>query len=281
MRKLLYILIAIAFISCKPSKPSGILSEGKMEQVLYDYHMARGLALTADSADLKGRAYILAALKANGVSEAEFDSSMVWYVQHAEILQKIYKNLGERMKDELAAMGAATNEVNRYSNLTTQGDTANIWNGRSFYLLSGNGFSNRFTFEVKADTSFHPADQFILSFRASFLQQEGQRHGIACLAVQYNNDSVDYTERHFYGSGDNTYTINTSHRPLKRVYGYVYMQSEWSQSPKLLFIFQPSLVRQRTFIPAPEPEPMPTPLPTDTLKPDSLRKDTLPKAKRG
>jgi len=272
MRKLLYILLIICLASCKPSKPDGILSESKMERVLYDYHMAKALASTGDSTYIKGRAYVLASLQANGVTEAEFDSSMVWYTQHAEILQKIYQNIGERMTNELTSMGAATNTVNKYSNLTAQGDTANIWNGQSFYLLSNQGFTNRFTFEVKADTSFNAGDSFILSFRAQFLQQEGTRHGIAVLAVQYDNDSVNCLERHFYGSGDNTFPLNTTpQRSIKRVYGYVYMLSEWTPVPRRLFIFQPSLVRQRTSKPKPQPAPA---QPAAPVKPDSLKPDS-------
>lgn len=281
-RQLLTLALVVVGLlaACKPSKPDGVLSESKMEQVLYDFHVAKALGTASDSANIKSRAYILASLEANGVTEEEFDSSMVWYTQHAEFLQKIYKNIDERMSNELAAMGAATNDVNRYSNLTAKGDTANIWNARHFYMLSGNGFNNRFTFDIKADTTFRPGDTFLFNFRAQFLQQEGQRHGIATLAVQYDNDSVGQTTRHFYGSGDNSYVLPTQPRPIKRVYGYVYMISEWSDKPHRLFIFQPSLVRQRAAQQAPEPPKAPQPAPGDSAKspapapPDSSKKST-------
>ena len=243
MRHLLYIIIVVLLAACKAGKPSGVLSESKMEKILYQYHLMQGLAACGDSSDIKGRAYILVCLRDNGVTEAEFDSSLVWYYQHMEDLQKVYKRIGDRLHSELGDVGEAVNDVNRYSALSNTGDTANVWNGRHYYLLSGNGFANRFTFEIKGDTTFKPGDELLLNFRAQFVQKEGTRHAVAALAVQYEGDSVSHTERHVYGSGDFSLNIAAAPRPIKRVYGYIYMVSEWNVNPRLLFIFSPSLVR--------------------------------------
>ena len=35
---------SIFFSSCKPSIPGGVISESKMERVLYDYHVAQSIA---------------------------------------------------------------------------------------------------------------------------------------------------------------------------------------------------------------------------------------------
>ena len=126
MRHLLYILVVILLAACKVGKPSGILSEGKMEKILYQYHLAIAMAKDGDSAEIKGRAYVRACLRDNGVSEAEFDSSLVWYYQHMEVLQKVYKRISDRLHAELGDVGEETNDVNRYSALAATGDTATI-----------------------------------------------------------------------------------------------------------------------------------------------------------
>ncbi|MBP5360262.1 MAG: DUF4296 domain-containing protein [Bacteroidaceae bacterium] len=275
MRHLLYIIALLLLAACKAGKPSGILSEGKMEKILYQYHLMQGMAANSDSSSIKGRAYILACLKANGVSEAEFDSSLVWYYQHMEELQKIYNNIGERLHAELGDAGGADNDVNRYSKLSSTGDTANVWNGRHYYLLSGNGFSNRFTFEIKGDTVFKPGDELMLNFRAQFVQREGTRHAVAALAVQYEGDSVSHTERHVYGSGDFSLTLDAAHRHIKRVYGYIYMVSEWNINPRLLFVFTPSLVRIHKDLPPPQEE-APAVADTAQVKEDTLSKIAVP-----
>lgn len=300
MRHLLYISVVILLAACKVGKPSGILSESKMERILYEYHLALATAKGTDSAEIKGRAYVLACLRHNGVSEAEFDSSLVWYYQHMEVLQKVYKRIGERLHTELGDVGQADNDVNRYSALSATGDTANVWNGHNYYLLSGNGFNNRITFEVNGDTTFKPNDQIMLNFRAQFVQKEGTRHAVAALAVQYEGDSVSHAERHVYGSGDISLTVETINRPIKRVYGYIYMISEWNINPRLLFIFSPSLVRMHREVKAETPAPLPqgegknqtstdtaatTPLPAgeglgagSSLDPSQMHSRPMPKA---
>ena len=35
----LFLFIAL-LVACTPQRPSGVLSEGKMEDILYDYHLA-------------------------------------------------------------------------------------------------------------------------------------------------------------------------------------------------------------------------------------------------
>ncbi|MGN1213994.1 MAG: DUF4296 domain-containing protein [Bacteroidaceae bacterium] len=245
MKKVVYFLCVLIVVSCKVDKPRDVLDEDEMEQILYDFHLARAMGIESDSSDVMTRAYVLACFKKHGISEQQFDHSMLWYCQHMDELQKIYQRIDERYNLQLSSLGAATNDVNRYSLLSATGDTANIWHDRHFYLLSGNGFTNRVYFEVEADTSFKAGDKFLFNFRAEFLQREGQRHGVASLAVEYENDSVVHTERHFYGNGDYTLPLPSIEMRAKRVYGFIYMISEWNESPRLLFVYRPSLVRMR------------------------------------
>ena len=278
MKKLVFLLLALVLVGCKVGKPDGIIDEATMEEILYQYHLAQSVGMFGDSSSIKSRAYVLACFKDNGVTEAEFDSSMVWYCQHMELLQKIYQHIDERYRNELASLGEATNDVNRYSALSSTGDTANVWNAHSFYLLSSNGLNNHMAFEIKADTSYKAGDSYMLNFRAEFLQQEGQRHGIAALAVQYDNDSVAHSERHFYGSGDNSVFLPSAPRKAKRIYGFIYMDSEWNINPRLLFIFQPSLVRMRAATQSKADIEAKSSLTADSLKKDSVHSsihDTL------
>ncbi len=274
MRLLLVLFVVALTAGCKVSKPKGVIDEGRMEKILYEYHLAQAVSSGGDSTGIKGRAYVLACLRKNGVTEAEFDSSMVWYCQHMEYLQKIYQRIDERYRSELASLGIATNDVNRYSALSTTGDTANVWNSSSFFELSSNGFNNRIVFEVPADTSYKTGDSFMLNFHAEFLQREGRRHGIATLAVQYDNDSVACVTRHFYGSGDNSLALPAVSRVAKRVYGHIYMLSEWNALPRYLFVSRPSLVRMHK-VKTPQQKPGSEHDGSDSTKRDSLRADTV------
>ena len=85
--------------SCGKKVPEDIIQPQAMENLLYDYHLA-----TTMSADLpydenyKKQAYLAYVFQKHGVTEAEFDSSMVWYSRHSDEMNTIYQNLQKRME---------------------------------------------------------------------------------------------------------------------------------------------------------------------------------------
>ncbi len=189
MKKLLlfFIIGIMNFLfmnSCKPGRPSGILSSGTMEDILYDYHIAQGMA-RGDGKQMI--AYEASILKKNDVTKAEFDSSLAYYMRHTEQLHKIYENLSERLDKEVVSLGGSSSIANYGA---SEGDTANIWRGQTASVLSPEKPFNYESFEIKADTSFHKGDRFILDFDAQFIYQDGMRDGVAVLAVQFGNDSI-------------------------------------------------------------------------------------------
>ena len=38
------LILMFVLVGCKPSKPSGVLSESRMVKILVDYHLAQGMA---------------------------------------------------------------------------------------------------------------------------------------------------------------------------------------------------------------------------------------------
>lgn len=95
-----------AFASCKPSLPKDVLSKGKMTDILFDYHIALAMAQSENGGSEKNSlAYREAVLKKHDVTSADFDSSMVYYMRHTELLHDVYKDLAERLDKEVVALG--------------------------------------------------------------------------------------------------------------------------------------------------------------------------------
>ena len=73
--------------SCKPQVPDEYLQPGEFEDVLYDYHLADAMAGNGDNADNESYDVVLyrqAVLRKYGITQAEFDSSLVYYMRHAD-----------------------------------------------------------------------------------------------------------------------------------------------------------------------------------------------------
>ena len=75
----------LLLISCSPSLPSGIRDKEEMTDVLVDIHLAQGMAeARGEDVDATRYKYLHAVFNKHHITEAEFDSSMVYYSGRAE-----------------------------------------------------------------------------------------------------------------------------------------------------------------------------------------------------
>ncbi|MBP5381648.1 MAG: DUF4296 domain-containing protein [Bacteroidaceae bacterium] len=190
-RTFLYLFPLLLLASCSVEVPSDIISERKMERILYDYHMAQGMA-EAKGGDMEKNRYLYVqkVFEKYHVTEAEFDSSMVWYMGHMSYLEDIYKHIEARMERESNKAGLNIPEEDLYRQYTAEGDTANIWQGRDMLFLHGNREENLYSLVIPADTAFHRGDYFKFRCTNRFISQDGQREAYVLMQVKYDNDSV-------------------------------------------------------------------------------------------
>lgn len=283
MKKLMICLVAVMALlfcvsSCKPSLPSGVLSKGKMTDILYDYHLALAMAHMDDNGD-KGQslAYREAVLRKHDVTSAEFDSSMVYYMRHTELLEDVYKDLTDRYNNEITAMGGSAKEGGEFANLSATGDTANVWNlATSMVFMPVKPF-NSTSFDIKVDSTFHKGDRLMLDFDAQFIYQDGMRNGVAMLAVQFGNDSI--AQRTIMIQSTQHYSVELSDADslgIKSVKGYFMLMNDdngtgvSSQTTlKLMFLEHIKLIRMHPQKPVAAPAGS-----SPSASSDSLRKDS-------
>ena len=241
-------LMAMTLVGCKPSIPSDVLSEGEMEDILYDYHVAQAAAEMGENQDVDLRLYKVAVLKKHGCSEADFDSSMVYYSRHAGLLHGIYENLQDRLKNEAEQLGSSVSDMNKFGAATAKGDTADIWNADRAMVLSATSPFNLQSFSFKADTAFHKGDRMMLDFNAQFIFQDGMRDGIVVMALKFGNDSVAQTMVHV--NNTQPYMLTLEDRDslgIKEVKGYFMLGRGNSQNVsstlKLMFVTNIRLYR--------------------------------------
>ena len=287
MKKLMICLVAVMALlfcvsSCKPSLPSGVLSKGKMTDILYDYHLALAMAHMDDNGD-KGQslAYREAVLRKHDVTSAEFDSSMVYYMRHTELLEDVYKDLTDRYNNEITAMGGSAKEGGEFANLSATGDTANVWNlATSMVFMPVKPF-NSTSFDIKVDSTFHKGDRLMLDFDAQFIYQDGMRNGVAMLAVQFSNDSI--AQRTIMIQSTQHYSVELSDDDslgIKSVKGYFMLMNDdngtgvSSQTTlKLMFLEHIKLIRMHPLKPVAAPAGS-----SSSASSDSLRKDSASSA---
>ena len=270
------ICLLLGVVSCKPSLPGDVLSKGKMADILYDYHVALSMAHTADGGDAgQSITYREAVLRKHDVTSAEFDSSMVYYMRHTELLEDVYKELGDRLNNEIVALGG-NGESGQFSNLSATGDTANVWNQAPAMVLSATKPFNAVSFDIPVDTAFHKGDRLMLDFDTQFIFQDGMRGGVALLAVQFKNDSIAQQVTQISNSQHCSIQVaDNDNLGIKSVKGY-FMLSDGSfasdmpssSTLKLMFVEHIKLVRMH------QPKPVQSLASAGTSSTDSLKKDS-------
>ncbi len=254
---LIVILSALSmFLSCKPQVPGKYIQPDEFEDILYDYHLAEGMADNGETDNdnpYNSLLYKQAVFKKYGITQAEFDSSLVYYMRHADRLHDIYENLAKRLSNEAMALGASANDISRYGDLASKRDTSNLWTGVSSSVLMPESPYNVMSFDIEADTTYHKGDKIIFSFNCDFIFRDGIRNATAMLAVRFKNDSI--ASRYIRLSSNTNYSVSVednSNLGIKQIRGFVYMaknsfeQREGTYNLNLMFVHDISLVRMRS-----------------------------------
>lgn len=222
-------LICLAlFLACAPNRPSNVLSEDDMEDVLVDYHLALAMA-ELQVGDLQANRYILtqAALKKHDITEAELDTSLVYWCQNSEKFVKICERVSERLNYMAESQGVERQEKNRYSYLATEGDTANVWNLREGVVLIPNIVDNIYSFSIEADSTYLPGDYFMWAFKTQFLSSDHYNEAYALFTIHYENDSIVGKSQRLGSSRQYEMKINCPAKfrdvPIRNISGTVYI----------------------------------------------------------
>ena len=277
---LFLVLFCLFFsFSCKNKTPDDVISPSKMEQILFDYHMAEAAEamMPGDKGENKGR-FVDGVFLKYGISEKDFSRSMAYYFRHTDKLSEIYNRLRERYGTLASGADQALPD------LGISGDTVNIWNGPSAYLLS-NQAENHILYEVKADTSFQAGDRIVWNFNTSWVYHDGSKNMIAVIKAEYANDSVATATRDFFSSGKQEISLTLAEVPLRRLVCQLYLVSSWTEKPRLAIVKNPVLLRARIRkLPLMDEEPLEPSAVSDSMRQRGLRereiRDSLLKDER-
>lgn len=243
----LFLMILMMAVGCKPKVPSEYVQPDELEDMLYEYHVAEAMARNGGTdADYKQTEYFLAVLEKHNVTEAVFDSSLVFYYSHAERLKEIYLRVHERLVNDAKKLGASVGDINRYSQYSETGDTANIWRDETAMLLIPRPTKNRFDFVVKADSTFKLGDSFMFQFMTEHIWQSGSKDAVVCIKTTYEKDSVLQSVNHVSISGITQLRVPYNKTlKIKELRGFIYLPQgeEDVETRRLMFVSQIQLIR--------------------------------------
>jgi hypothetical protein len=231
---------------CKVRRPKGVIPESQMENLLYDYHIAKVLGENLPyNENYKKALYIEYVFRKHNTTETVFDSSMVWYTRHAEILSKIYERVGKRLKAEQNEIDNLIAIRDHKPKISAPGDSIDLWLSDRMMLLTGNPLNNKLTFVLPSDSNFKARDtiQWNMYYYFPDARADSAESALMSMAIQYANDSVISKTNRVYGSGLQSIRIQADTLGnIKEVRGHVYY-SGGRDSAKYLLANHISLIR--------------------------------------
>lgn len=116
-------LVLLFFLSLVGCRPHGVLSSKQMRSVLYDLHRADAILQAAGynyGHDEDVAKYYQAVMDKHGVTQAQFDSSLVWYTNNPQLFDKIYPRVVKELEANRDAWQAQHDETQRLIGLELQ-----------------------------------------------------------------------------------------------------------------------------------------------------------------
>lgn len=277
MKKLcFFFILMLTVMACKVKRPDGVIAESQMEELLYDYHLARSMGENLPVSDnYKKALYIQSVFQKYDVTQAEFDSSMVWYTRHTDILAKIYEKINDRLKEEQASINHMVAIRDKKSPVSQPGDSVELWFMEQVSCLTNAQDNNKISFVIPADVNSQDRDALV--WKASFFypSKAGKAMPETYMAMQmiYRNDSVITSSRKITRSGEQEIRLQSDTLgALREVRGYIYFEVG---KDDYVLVHNISMKRYRVTGEIAKPvEPVPTDS-TRTVKSLPVSKDTL------
>lgn len=229
------LLGAALLVGCGKQIPTDVIQPDRMENILYDYHLSISMSNNLSYSDnYQKEAYKNYVFQKYRITEAEFDSSMVWYTRHTEELAAIYKKLGERFRKEKKQVQTLLAQRENKPAISQPGDTVNVWYDHTIYWLTDAPLTDKVTFEIPTDSNFKAKDAFLWSADYTFLSDGGRKATVG-FNIMFDNDSVVGRVQEITRSGmQSLYIKSDSAFAIKSVNGFIYYEDDSLRTPGLI-----------------------------------------------
>lgn len=219
-------MFLLTVTGCKVRRPDSVIPESKMENLLYDYHLAKAMGDNLPyNENYKKALYLDAVFNKYGTTEAVFDSSLVWYTRNTEILSKIYERVSKRLKSQQDEINHLIALRDNKPKMSEPGDSIDVWPWKRLIRLTGKEMNNRYAFELSADSNFKDRDTLIWEVRYKFLnpmRPDSMRSVMMAMQVIYEKDTLNRVETISKSGRYKIRLVADTLGAMKEIKGFIY-----------------------------------------------------------
>jgi len=220
----IYCILTLICLAASCSRvPKHILSERKMRVVLYDMLLAEAMIETMPTFNTNDERSMVydAVFTKHRITQAEYDSSLVWYGKNMDLYMAIYILVQKDINAALTAMGDI--KSNTLSGNVLDGDSIDIWISKRSDVFTPNRVFNTLLFDIVPQNPFAPGSYYELRLSVwGILPVLKHKPKIHLSAVQA--DTIISVNKEITGDGYYEAVVQTVDTlEVMRIYGYVLM----------------------------------------------------------
>ena len=187
-------LLVVVMVACKVERPGYVLSDGVMEKVLYDYHIAKAMGENLDyNEQYKRTLYLNAVFKKHNITQAQFDTTMAWYARHPEVVNEVYDIVRERLMASRENYNHLVSLRDGKPTRSKAGDSIDVWIWDRIHMLSGMPLDNKLMFTLPSDDNYQASDTIKWTVGFKFLSEQlvdTTKRPIMAMQVAYAKDTI-------------------------------------------------------------------------------------------
>jgi hypothetical protein len=220
------IIVLICLAASCSRVPKNIISEKKMRVVLYDMQIAEAFVETQNdlyrTSDKRHTVYDAVFAKHN-ITQADYDTSLVWYGKHIDIYMDIYKLVFKDVNASIATLGDI--KPNPLSGEMSAKDSIDIWIYNRSFAFSPDRVFNTLTFDIAPQAPYSSGSSYVLGISvwgiSSAMEHKPKIHISAVHA-----DTIISVNKELSEDGYHELILKTiATKQIKRVYGYMTMNN--------------------------------------------------------
>lgn len=246
-----FFVLPFVFGSCNIGKPSSVLSEDKMEDILLEYYKAKAISENSSygSTGPKGALYIEYVFRKHGITKADFDSSLMWYSHNSLRLAEIYDKVAKRLENDRDFINLKLEGKDKKNKKTEDKDSVDIWLDLKNIQMNGQRFNNIFTYSIPVDSNFRENDTLLWSVDYRFKKPKSKdslRYATMAFIVSYDTDTVRLIRKVSESKTEKMYIHSDSSGNIKSIKGFMLYYSVDSLKDNSLFLNNIKMMRYRT-----------------------------------
>lgn len=189
-RFILIIVLFIGLIACN-SRPKGVINEKDMTNILTEIHKLDGILLEKGyqfGNSVEKQQYYFFILKKYDVTQAEFDSSLVWYNKNPKKFEVIYDNVLLKLTD--FENEVKSNKYHPIDSIELAKRKDDVWDKNRNYQFNKDSVRTCLDFEIK-NSNFLLGDVYVLKFLQRIAPEDSCKNPHVVLRINYTNGKKD------------------------------------------------------------------------------------------